>query len=382
MSTSPFISLTLNRSIVVIDGPSRVNETLFLEEFVGHSGRFRRLNISADARNDPASLLASVERLFADGYVPVSEGHLIDAATLASVNLLVLRVFNDTSPEAADGFRDSYGLFLSSSDGSPSLLAKRLVKWISATAMLLEAQPEFVRSGIGAAARNKIGYDEISPEFTDELRLTTKYFHQLTDKFWRGVLTKRVLTERRYLEVGPGRGWVKSLGWPSGAQYQGLELSNEMRDMNPDKDTIAVGSAGSLPYVSKSFDGVFGSLLDPFLLPNFLFEAQRVVGDEGWFAGTAPAGDWARRLRGRNIAATAFMLRSGRTTTVSSFCYTAIELDYLLRCAGFKNIDIKGYKVTDSLEPIPPAVSAVVDEIGADIPIVLEWTATKLTEFV
>jgi hypothetical protein len=247
--------------------------------------------------------------------------------------------------------------------------------------MLLETQPEFVWSGIGAAARNKIGYDEISAEFTDELRLTTKYFHQLTDQFWRGVLTESVLAEQRYLEVGPGRGWVKSLGWPSGAYYQGLELSNEMRDLNPDKDTIALGSAGSLPYVSKSFDGVFGSLLDPFLLPNFLFEAQRVVTDEGWFAGTAPAGDWARSLRGKNVAATDFMLRSGRTTTVSSFCYAAIELDYLLGCAGFKNIDIKGYKVTGSLESIPPAVRAVVDEIGADIPIVLGWTATKSTEF-
>ena len=129
-----------------------------------------------------------------------------------------------------------------------------------------------------------------------------------------------------------------------------------------------------MPYSAASFEGVVGSLIDPFLLPNVLIEVRRVLIGDGWFAGTIPAGEWAKNLRPTNSATTEFVLTTGVRTTVASFCYTADELGTLLSAAGFDQIEIVKHQAGASDE-IPPAVRSVVSSSGSNVPIVLSWQA-------
>ena len=270
---------------------------------------------------------------------------------------------------------NGYGLTLRRSDGPADILANRLIAWIAASAALWTAHPDFIQTATDARHRNSSGYNLISSQFIDEHRVTTRYFHVVTEAFWRNLFAQRLQPTGRYLEVGPGRGWLRALGWPPGANYRGLELSEGMRDLNPDKELIDLGPADALPYAARSFDGVFGSLIDPLLLPNFLMEVQRVLAPTGCFAATIPAADWAQKLRPTNSATTEFLLRSGESATVTSFCYTAQELRSLLEITGFDQIEIAEHRVTPNSEMLPPAVRAVVDGSNTETPIVLSWTA-------
>lgn len=231
-----------------------------------------------------------------------------------------------------------------------------------------------VMGGMGAAARthslawddeNRIGYDAIAPEFTEDLRVTTAYFHTLSGPFWLEMRDNRLIGQGSYLEVAPGRGWLADyLDLPPHYSYRGLELSQVMRRLNPRADQIDIGSAASMPYRSATFDGVLGSLVDPFLNASFLAEAHRVLRPGGWLAFTTPASDWAMALRGEVGAyQTTFVRSDGSPTNVGSACSDPTQLREALGILGFANVQVTGVGVTRDTIAAAPAVKAALDRL-------------------
>lgn len=248
---------------------------------------------------------------------------------------------------------------------SPSSMSEQLERWLDAA---------LVMGAVGATARthsadwdedNRLGYDAIAQEFTDELRVTTAYFHHLSTPFWRWVRDRWLAEGETYLEVAPGRGWLTDiLEWTRKHGYRGLELSAVMRSLNPRASQIDLGSAASMPYGREAFTGVFGSLVDPFLNANFLAEAMRVLKPGGWLALTTPAAEWATALRGdTGFYQTTFVRSDGSSTTVGSACISSSQLQSALSLLGFVNIEISEIKIAKDATGLPPAITAAMNRL-------------------
>lgn len=340
----------------------------------------------------------SLDRVYASGALPIKEIHPSNVEKLSSLGHLVLcvalkatheelahevrlgtvdpdRVMRDTA--LPSDLPDCYRLVLRRSDGDVGVLADRINRWVQATHHLLTIDPNFVLRARRILERSKAGYDGVAGEFTDDHRVTTRFFHRLSEPFWRTVLNTRPQLGRAYLEIGPGRGWLRSLGWTPGAAYRGLEISEKMRELSVDADLISVAPADATDFANESFHGLFGSLLDPCLLPGFLLEAQRLLVPGGWFAGTAPARDWSSRLRGHADAmSTTFVLSSGSSVQVPSFCYTVDELRKMLDIVGFDIVNVEELTVNRTAEDIPPAVGAAIGQ-EPSVPILVTWDARR-----
>lgn len=211
--------------------------------------------------------------------------------------------------------------------------------------------------------KNRAGYDAIAPEFTDDLRVTTAYFHRLSEPFWANLCQSKIVEGGSYLEVAPGHGWLRDrLQWPSQHGYRGLELSPVMRSCNSHPTDIDLGSATAMPYPGSSFHGVMGSLVDPFLNANFLAEALRVLKPGGWLAFTTPASEWARALRGEAATYQTTFVRSDLSRAdVGSACVPPADLHKALASLGFVNIEISSPHVSCSEPDLPPAVQMAFD---------------------
>jgi len=262
----------------------------------------------------------------------------------------------------------------------PSLLAEAFVSWFDA-ALTMNAldsgghtlSPEWEEL-------NRSGYDYIAPEFTDDRRVTTAFFHRLSEPYWRDVW-RRLLPGGAYLEAAPGRGWlIEHLGWPPQCHYRGLELSDAMRSLNARANEIDIGTAAAMPYRAQSFDGVFGSLVDPLLTPNFLAEALRVLRPSGWLGFTTPAAEWAIALRGNSGAfQTTFVTGDGASTRVGSACCSAPALAEALRSIGFSRIEITSVEVMRGDVGLPPAVQEALQNVpnSQRLPIITTCLAEK-----
>lgn len=248
---------------------------------------------------------------------------------------------------------------------TPEALAEHFDRWLNAALALDVLGSSTVAHSPGWEASNRTGYDAIAPEFSDDLRVTTAYFHQLSTPFWYKLRDERLIDGDAYLEVAPGRGWlVDLLEWSPRHGYRGLELSTVMRGLNPRSREIDIGSAARMPYRQNSFAGILGSLVDPFLNANFLTEAHRVLQPGGWLAFTSPASDWAKTLRGEKGAyETTFVASDGSSASVGSSCTDTVQLRQALTHLGFINIDISDLRVDRGTSGLPQAVQAAMDHL-------------------
>lgn len=212
-------------------------------------------------------------------------------------------------------------------------------------------------------AFNRIGYEHVAGEFTDDLRVTTKFFHSLTLSFWTNIVNQKLRNhESSFLEIGPGRGWLRSvMRWPVESTYRAIDLASKMVDLNEWSHLIDLGSSSKLPYPRASFDGVFGSLIEPSFTPDSLSEIRRVCKPGGWFAFTVPAGEWAAALRtpSSSLHRTSFMLKNGQMAEVGSPCLTAATIHDCLKMSGYRNIQIITNEVNEiDVVQAPPAIRA------------------------
>lgn len=343
---------------------------------------------------------ASVAELHASGVIPIKEVHSANLHKLRRAGFLVLSAKILTAPhdeEAASyherdirgrvntpddistSGNDGYALVLNRSDGNPDRLAQTVRSWLAATDYLHGAAPKLLRAACNPEIDNQTGYDEIASDFDDSKRVTTSFFHKITLPFWSKVFGTKVHSDGRYLEIGPGSGWLKNTAWPHGVKYRGLEISEQMRVKAISSENISLGVANCLCEPTSSLDGVFGSLADPYLLPNFMIECRRALKDEGLFAGTSPAREWAERFRDANrIAETEFISTIGNKCRVASFCYTSEQIETLLKIAGFAHIEMRTICVDRSeLSSTPPAIAAAFakDSRLSRLPVMHQWIA-------
>jgi SAM-dependent methyltransferase len=191
-------------------------------------------------------------------------------------------------------------------------------------------------------ALNKAGYSMIASEFTDNLRPTTANFHELSRNFFRRILSSPRTLGQRYLELGPGQGWLRREVNLEEIEYYAIELSEVMADRFEEAEgasdiKVQRGSARELKFPSNYFDVVIASLGDPFCYPTALCEVERVLKLGGRFILTAPAEDWVKVIRPENERQkTSFRLSKGGFAQVYSFTFEMETLEKLLAACGLK----------------------------------------------
>lgn len=183
---------------------------------------------------------------------------------------------------------------------------------------------------------NATGYALVAAEFTDDQRPTTSNFHEATYPFFERQIAA-ITSGSVCLEIGPGRGWLRSaLIWPS-VDYRAVDIARSMLDLIPSANIPShCSSARNLPFGSRSFDFVLASLADGYCYPAALCEIRRVLNPSGTLVLTAPAVEWARGIRsGPHRDTTRFTLKSGSVVEVFSFTFMLEELLRLLKQCGF-----------------------------------------------
>ncbi|MBA5248667.1 MAG: methyltransferase domain-containing protein [Gammaproteobacteria bacterium] len=178
-------------------------------------------------------------------------------------------------------------------------------------------------------AVNKYGYDQIAEEFEEGIRTTTKNFHDISFSFWKKQLDLIKVNEK-VLEIGIGNGWLFSTLSVSTKEIYGADLSNKMHASYIKK--MYSCSSRAIPINAESIDYIVSSLADPFLYPETLVEAHRILKSGGKFIFTLPSLSWAKNLKTRkNVDKTTFKKLNGANISVYSIC-NGVEsmLDILL----------------------------------------------------
>ncbi|MFA6245588.1 MAG: methyltransferase domain-containing protein [Mucilaginibacter sp.] len=233
-----------------------------------------------------------------------------------------------------EGFSD-YDIAININNLSPCDAAIYLIKRVLAYKIHLSTYPH--PSEIDCI--NRIGYSKIASEFHDELRITTKNFHDASLNFWHRHLEKiaKFGKEKNVLELGPGNGWLfNSIGiLPDNIFF--AEIAPEMNACSDKK--VFISNARNIPTSASYFDLVVGSLIDPLLNAEVFIEVERILKPGGEFIFTVPSSDWANNLNDReNKNQTTFTLLSGEKVNVFSFCNA---LSIHLSIAAFSDLKIE-----------------------------------------
>jgi SAM-dependent methyltransferase len=188
---------------------------------------------------------------------------------------------------------------------------------------------------------NRLGYEKIAEYFTEERRITTRNFHELSATFFVSLFSDLINPSTKVLEIGPGHGWLYKTVSPVCGSYTCLDISVSMSKINPriDKATSSVRCINS---PSEIYDLVVASLADSYFYPEAICEIGRVLKRNGYFAFSIPAFEWATALRrgSSDIDKTTFILNSGENAKVYSFTFPDKKLVELLDKAGFDSLKI------------------------------------------
>lgn len=228
---------------------------------------------------------------------------------------------------------------------------------------------------------SKEGYSKAIAEFTDDLRPTTKTFHEATRGHWERAIV-RLEPRASCLEIGVGNGWLRSLsGWPE-VSYTGADIiPSPLLSLRDPIDRIVSCSARNLPFEVSSFDYVLGSLIEGCLYPQALAEIRRVLKQTGLLILSAPSLEWAELVRAVEcMQKTSFELKSDEIAEVYSFALSSHGLRSLLEACGYKVLSIESLGLLDFQysRPLSRALDAVYQlaEKGVNIPIVHFVTAS------
>lgn len=219
-------------------------------------------------------------------------------------------------------------------------------------------------------AINRIGYDIIADEFTEDKRVTTHNFHTSSIPFFEYAISNYIRTGDKVLEVGPGQNWLLSNFHFPEIDYYAIDVSrNMMSHLNTTCGKRIVGSIRNTFFPSSSFDIVIASLADPFFYPASLSEICRILKTGGRLIFTIPSLEWSSCIRDKeNANKTKFLLSNQACSEVFSFTYSLEELRKMLADAGFQII----YSTEVSMdrfsgEEISPAISMAAQKKAVDI---------------
>ena len=213
---------------------------------------------------------------------------------------------------------------------------------------------------------NSSGYVKVATQFTEEKRITTKNFHEISEVFWHSFL-KKLGSDEVVLELGPGNGWLRSsFVWPS-VDYRCVDIASNMQSVS-NKENSYVASARSMPMLNESIDCVVASLADPYFYPEMLCEVNRILREGGLFAVTLPDKEWADNLRGSNNHKTSFLLDSGESSTVYSFTFSDEQIEDLVDKCGFsicQLIHLQGTELRKN--EISQAITCAAEKVGKSV---------------
>lgn len=232
----------------------------------------------------------------------------------------------------------------------------------------LAYQEVFPPSGI-IDALNKRGYEKVANDFTEEKRITTRNFHELSSRFFCDAFAAYVANDAVVAEIGPGRGWLYKTVSPECRSYVGFEISAAMSNANPIINEV-VSSVRCTNSNAEVYDVVVASLSDPYFYPEAICEIARILKDHGYFIFSTPSSEWASAFRkdksDRNK--TSFALDSGEMVQVFSFASSEAEINTLLYSCGFEQVLLKQENGKSLIgHEISPAIVSAAASLGKEI---------------
>lgn len=137
-------------------------------------------------------------------------------------------------------------------------------------------------------------------------------------------------------------------------------LSNGISNTNKIVSFVQ-GDASSLAFKAESFDGVFGSLADPYNTTAFYSEAVRIIRPGGKLLFSVPDFQWSQRYRtfkGGSHETIAYPISTGEIIRLSSHVYDYDEQVELLKSSGFDTVEILRVASSDCLplEKVSPNI--------------------------
>lgn len=225
-------------------------------------------------------------------------------------------------------------VFLNTAGSTPEECASLLAKKLFAFRRHISTLPH---PGVIDRA-NATGYAQISREFVEERRITTRNFHDASRPFWATFFLDYFVESSEsptVLELGSGNGWLFNNFEQPRIDVYGVDIADGMRASYVKHDFIT--SARSMPFNAGFFDYVVASLADPFLYPEVIVEVSRLLKKGGRFAFTYPSSYWADSYPGRKSKdKTVFLSQDHREIEVYSICRKIEDLFEIFLISGLR----------------------------------------------
>jgi len=216
---------------------------------------------------------------------------------------------------------------------------------------------------------NRKGYEAIASDFTEDKRITTRNFHELSEKFFCEMFSEYVSTSSDVLEIGPGQGWLERTVSPKCRTYVCIDIAEAMTKTIGNVANITT-SVRCMDVASESFDVVVASLADPYFYPEAICEVNRILKNNGYFIFSLPASEWATALRGEFDASnkTSFVLSAEGTVEVYSLIHPEDKLNWIMDVCEFEGVKLMTASGAElSGKEISPAITKAAQSIGKEV---------------
>jgi len=256
-------------------------------------------------------------------------------------------------------------VFYYDADSSPEKNAHYFHQKITA---LLKYSDAFPPSG-EIDALNRDGYGKAADYFTEEKRITTRNFHELSAAFFTATFSEYVNLDSKVLEIGPGQGWLSNTVFPNCGSYTCIDISDAMANTNSTNDKV-ISSVRCIESKLEIYDVIVASLADPYFYPEAICEIARILKYGGYFIFSIPSIEWASALRSgeREHNKTSFILDSGECAEVFSFTFSSDVLESLMDSCGFQKIRLTSGTGEGLLgKEISTAITKAADNINKSI---------------
>lgn len=187
--------------------------------------------------------------------------------------------------------------------------------------------------------KNIIGYSQVASEFTDDKRITSANFHQLSLQCFEKRISQLSKNDIA-LDLGCGIGFVTNIlsKYLSVKNIIASDISVKMLKELQKKHPgifLLCNSALKIPLGSSSVNAVFSSLCDPFCKYQMFKESYRILKPGGFLMITLPSDNWINGSREKkNISK--FVLKDNSIIEVYSYLYSKAALLQLGTRAKFK----------------------------------------------
>lgn len=211
-------------------------------------------------------------------------------------------------------------------------------------------------ANISAKLRFLSSYSDIASEYYDrDLHPTCAALRELSSKYIFPRISKKLISENSFLDIGAGRSILGEYFIDTGASLQNLTILDESQEMllhsneflNIGANSI-LASASDTGLESRSFDIIVASLGDPFNYLDFWNEISRLISLNGACLFTTPAPEWANAFRpSKYLHAAEFIRADGTRLFMPSPVLSLHEQSDLFDSAGLQLIDSQSYSLMD-----------------------------------